>query len=161
MATSKISIFDRPENIDAIINAKLALMPATGGKGNPQKSAWTKEELELRNAVIMQYICEQGLSKDRTAHQLTARWNIALNTARKWVKTAIDDFASTYAEESQEKNRKLWLERCEQILQDAIDTRDKGNALKALDLIGKSMGLFTEKKEVQVEGDIDIKFDFQ
>lgn len=161
MATSKISIFDRPEQIDAVINAKLALMPATGGKGNPQKSAWTKEELELRNAVIMQYICEQGLSKDRTAHQLTARWNIALNTARKWVKTAIDDFASTYAEESQEKNRKLWLERCEQILQDAIDTRDKGNALKALDLIGKSMGLFTEKKEVQVEGDIDIKFDFQ
>lgn len=161
MAQNNISIFDRPEQIDAVINAKLALMPATGGKGNPQKSAWTKEELELRNAVIMQYICEQGLSKDRTAHQLTARWNIALNTARKWVKTAIDDFASTYAEESQEKNRKLWLERCEQILQDAIDTRDKGNALKALDLIGKSMGLFTEKKEVQVEGDIDIKFDFQ
>lgn len=156
-----ISVFDRPEQIDAVINAKLALMPATGGKGNTVANAWTKEELELRNAVIMQYICEQGLSRDRTAHQLTARWNIALNTARKWVKAAIDDFAKTYAEEDQEKNRKLWLERCEQILQDAIDTRDKANALKALDLIGKSMGIFTEKKEVQVDGDIDIKFDFQ
>ena len=156
-----ISIFDRPENIDAVINAKLALMPQTGGKGNTKANAWTKEELELRNAVIMQYICEQGLSKDRTAHQLTARWNIALGTARNWIKAAIDDFAKSYAEEDQEKNRRLWLERCEQILQDAIDTRDKANALKALDLIGKSMGIFTEKKEVQVDGDVNIKFDFQ
>lgn len=156
-----ISVFNRPEQIDAVINAKLAIMPATGGKGNSKKSAWTKEEMELRNAVIMQYICEQGLSRDRTAHQLTARWNIALGTAKNWVKAAIDDFAHTYAEEDQEKNRRLWLERCEQILQDAIDTRDKANALKALDLIGKSMGIFTEKKEVLVDGDIDIKFDFQ
>ncbi len=59
MATSKISIFDRPEQIDAVINAKLALMPATGGKGNSKKNAWTEDEMELRNAVIMQYIAEQ------------------------------------------------------------------------------------------------------
>lgn len=161
MAQNNISIFDRPEQIDAVINAKLANMPQTGGKANTKANAWTKEELELRNAVIMQYICEQGLSKDRTAHQLTARWNIALATARKWVARAIEDFAKTYAEEDQEKNRKLWLERCEQVLQDAIDSRDKANALKALDLIGKSMGIFTEKKEVQLDGDVDIKFDFE
>lgn len=156
-----ISIFDRPEQIDAVINAKLALKPATGGKGSSKASAWSKEEMDLRNAVIMQYICEQGLSKDRTAHQLTARWNIALGTAKNWVAKAIADFASSYAEESQEQNRRLWLERCEQILQDAIDTRDKANALKALDLMGKSMGIFTEKKQLEVDGDIDIKFDFQ
>ena len=159
--TKPISIFDRPEQIDAVINAKLANMPATGGKANTKANAWKPEEIELRNGVIMQYIAEQGLSRERAAQQITSRWNIALATARKWVARAIEDFAKTYAEEDQEKNRKLWLERCEQILQDAIDTRDKANALKALDLIGKSMGIFTEKKEVQVDGDVDIKFDFQ
>lgn len=162
MAQNKpITVFDRPEQIDAVINTKLANMPQTGGKSNSIKNAWKPEEMELRNAVIMQYIAEQGLSRERTAQQITNRWNITLGTARNWVAKAISDFASSYAEEDQEKNRKLWLERCEQILQDAIDTRDKANALKALDLIGKSMGLFTEKKEVQVDGDIDIKFDFQ
>lgn len=162
MAQNKpISIFDRPENIDAVINAKLANMPQTGGKSNSVKNAWKPEEMELRNAVIMQYIAEQGLSRERAAQQITNRWNITLGTARNWVSRAIDDFTKSYSEEDQEKNRKLWLERCEQVLQDAIDTRDKANALKALDLIGKSMGLFSEKKEVQVDGGIDIKFDFQ
>ena len=155
-----ISIFDRPEQIDAVINAKLANMPQTGGKANTKANAWKPEEMELRNGVIMQYIAEQGLSRERTAQQITNRWNITLGTARNWVARAIDDFTKSYTEEDQEKNRKLWLERCEQVLQDAIDTRDKANALKALDLIGKSMGLFTEKKEVQVDGDVDIKFDF-
>lgn len=157
---SKVSIFDRPEQIDAVINAKLAAMPANGGKANSKKNAWTPEEIELRNAVIMQYICEQGLSKERTAQQLTNRWNIALKTARSYIKQAIDAFANSYTEEDQEKQRQMWLERCEQILQDAIDSRDKQSALKALDLIGKSMGIYAEKKDVNVQGDVDIKFDF-
>lgn len=161
MAQNKISIFDRPEQIDAVINAKLAAMPANGGKANSKKNAWTEEELELRNAVIMQYIAEQGLSKERTAQQLTNRWNISIKTARNYVKMAINAFASSYSEEDQEQQRRMWLERCEQILQDAIDTGDKGNALKALDLIGKSMGIYAEKKDVNVQGDVDIKFDFQ
>lgn len=160
MSNKPISIFDRPEQIDAVINAKLEQMPAKGGKSNSVKNAWKPEEMELRNAVIMQYIAEQGLSRERAAQQITNRWNITLGTARAWVKKAIDDFASSYAEESQEKNRKLWLERCEQILQDAIDSRDKQSALKALDLIGKSMGIYKETKQLDVEGDVDIKFDF-
>lgn len=160
MAQNKISIFDRPEVIDAIINAKLAQMPANGGKANSRKNAWTPEELEVRNAVIMQYICDQGLSKERTAQQLTNRWNIAMKTARTYVKQAIEAFANTFTEEDQEKQRQMWLERCEQILQDAIDTGDKQSALKALDLMGKSMGLYIEKKDVNVQGDVDIKFDF-
>ena len=156
-----ISIFDRPEQIDAVINAKLAQMPRKNGKANSKVNAWTKDEIELRNAVIMQYICEQGLSKERTAQQLTNRWNIAMKTARTYVKMAIDAFAKSYTQEDQEKQRQMWLERCEQILQDAIDSRDKQSALKALDLIGKSMGIYAEKKDVNVQGDIDIKFDFQ
>lgn len=160
MAQNKVSIFDKPEQIDAIINAKLAAMPANGGKANSKKNAWTQEELEVRNAVIMQYICDQGLSRERTAQQITNRWNISIKTARNYVKQAIEAFTSTYTEEDYEKQRQMWLARCEQILQDAIDTGDKQSALKALDLIGKSMGIYNEKKDVNVNGDIDIKFDF-
>lgn len=156
-----ISIFDRPEQIDAVINAKLAQMPRKNGKANSKANAWSKEEIELRNAVIMQYICEQGLSKERTAQQLTNRWDITIDTARDYVKRAVNDFANSFTDEDAEEQRRMWLERCEQILQDAIDSRDKASALKALDLIGKSMGIYAEKKDVNVQGDVDIKFDFQ
>ena len=156
-----ISIFDRPEQIDAVINAKLASMPRKNGKANSKANAWTKSEIELRNAVIMQYICEQGLSKERTAQQLTNRWDITIDTAREYVKRAVNDFANSFTDEDAEEQRRMWLERCEQILQDAIDSRDKASALKALDLIGKSMGIYAEKKDVNVQGDVDIKFDFQ
>ena len=161
MAQNKISIFDRPEQIDAVINAKLASMPRKNGKANSKANAWTKDEIELRNAVIMQYIAEQGLSKERTAQQLTNRWDITIDTARDYVKRAVTDFANSFTDEDAEEQRRMWLERCEQILQEALDTGDKGNALKALDLIGKSMGIYTEKKDLNVQGDVDIKFDFQ
>ena len=161
MATSKISIFDRPEQIDAVINGKLASMPRKNGKANSKANAWTKDEIELRNAVIMQYIAEQGLSKERTAQQLTNRWDITIDTARDYVKRAVTDFANSFTDEDAEEQRRMWLERCEQILQEALDTGDKGNALKALDLIGKSMGIYAEKKDLNVQGDVDIKFDFQ
>lgn len=156
-----ISIFDRPEQIDAVINTKLAQMPRKNGKANSKANAWSKEEIELRNAVIMQYICEQGLSKERTAQQLTNRWDITIDTARDYVKRAVNDFANSFTDEDAEEQRRMWLERCEQILQDAIDSRDKASALKALDLIGKSMGIYAEKKDLNVQGDVDIKFDFQ
>lgn len=160
MNNKSISIFDRPEQIDAVINARLDQMPAKGGKSNSVKNAWTEDEKELKNAVIMQYIAEQGLSKDRTAQQIANRWHITLGTARNWVYAAVKEFASSFPEETQEHARKVWLERCEQVLQDAIDTRDKQSALKALDLMGKSMGIYKETKQLDVEGDVDIKFDF-
>lgn len=156
----EVNIFSDPEKIDALINAKLAAMPRKNGKANSKANAWTKEEIELRNAVIMQYICEQGLSKERTAQQLLNRWDISIITAREYVKRAISDFANSFTQEDAEEQRRLWLERVEQILQEAIDSRDKASALKAMDLIGKSMGLYTEKKDVNVQGDVDIKFDF-
>ena len=156
-----ITIFDRPEQIDALINSKLENMPSKNGKAGSKVSAWKEEELELRDAVILQYIAEQGLSKERTAQQIFNRWNITISTARRYVAEAIKRFSQSFVEENAEEQRRLWLERCEQILQSAIDTGDKQSALKALDLMGKSMGIYAEKKELNVEGNVDIKFDFQ
>lgn len=156
----KVDIFSCPEKIDAIINAKLASLPAKNGKGNSIKCAWTPEELELRDAVVLQYITEQGLSKLKTAQQLMSRWDISLPSAYNYINDALDRFTAV-DEDNAEKQRKIWLERCETILQDAIDTKDKQSALKALDLIGKSMGIYKDKTDINLSGGADIKFDFQ
>ena len=135
-------------------------MPAVGGKVPTRKSAWTPEELELRDAVIMSYITEQGLSRRKTAQQIVDRWEIATDTANTWIREACNRFVNSFKDEDIEHQRQIWLERCESILQEAIETRDKQNALKALDLIGKSMGIYKDNINL-AGGDSPIKFDFQ
>ena len=64
------------------------------------------------------------------------------------------------SQEEQEEVRRVWLERCESILQECIETRDKQNALKALDLMAKSLGLYKESKDINLDVDGGISFDF-
>lgn len=158
---NQLTVFDKPELIDALINDKLDKMPAKNGKANSIQNKWKPEELELRDAVILQYICDQGLSRERAAQQIFSRWHISLGTARNWIHDAIERFAKAYNDEDGEEQRRTWLARCEQILQDAIDTGDKANALKALDLMGKSMGIYQEKKDINLDGQASITFEFQ
>ena len=160
MAQNNLSIFSRPEDIDTFIKTKIASFPQKNGKSNSVTGKWTKEELELRDAVIMEYITKQGLSKTATAQQIMDRWGIKQSAAFKYVMEAVQRFAKSFTEETVEDQRRVWLERCEQILQDAIDSRDKTNAIKALDLIGKSMGIYQQKQNIDLSGEADIKFDF-
>lgn len=161
MSSLSVDIFSKPEHIDNFIKTKLSTLPRKGGVQGSKRAAWTKEELELRDAVIMEYITTQGLSKSRTAQQIKARWGVSFDTALRYVREAINRFSKAYCEETQEEQRRVWMERCEQILQDAIDTRDKQAALKALDIMGKSMGIYKETKQLDVDADVDVTFDFQ
>lgn len=154
----KVSIFDEPEKIDAIINTRLASFSQKGAHSN--NNVWPEEELELRDAVILQYITEQGLSRFRTAQQIRQRWDIAKTTSERWVKEAIDRFSKTFTEEDKEKMRQTFIERIETILQSAIDDNAKDAALKALDLYGKTFGFFKDKTDVNLSGDNTIHFDF-
>lgn len=154
---ARVNIFSRPEDIDAVINAKLAGMPRKNGNANSIKNAWTDDELALRNAVIMEYITQQGLSKTQTAQQISTRWDIAFGTAKNWVNEASKNFIKSF-DDDVEESRRLWLERCESILQDAIDSKDKQSALRALDLMGKAFGIYRET--VNVNGDNTVHFDF-
>lgn len=152
-----LNIFSRPEDIDTFIKTKIASFPPVKGKN---ATKWSPEELDLRDAVIMEYITRQGLSKTATAQQIMDRWNIKKSTAFKYVMEAIQRFSKSFTEETVENQKKVWLERCEAILQDAIDSRDRGTVIKALDLIGKSMGIYQQKQNIDLSGEADIRFDF-
>ena len=156
----KVNIFSRPEEIDALINSRLEQFPRKGGRSCSKHVSWSDEEISIIDSVIWDYISTQGLSREATAQQLHSRWDISLSTARKYITDSIKRMASTYTEEDQEEQRRVWLERCEAILQDAIETRDKQSALRALDLMGKTLGLYKETKDINVDGDNTIHFDF-
>lgn len=161
MERSSINIFSNPDEIDALINSRLQQFPRKGGKTSSRNVSWSDSEIQIIDSVIWDYIAKQGLSREATAQQIYSRWDISLSTARKWITDSIKRIANTYTQEEQEEVRRVWLERCEAILQECIETRDKQNALKALDLMGKSMGIYKEKSDVNLSGSADIKFDFQ
>ena len=160
MERNSINIFSNPDDIDALINSRLQQFPRKGGKTSSRNVSWSEAELQIIDSVIWDYIAKQGLSREATAQQIYSRWDISLSTARKWITDSIKRIANTYTKEEQEEVRRVWLERCETILQDAISTRDTQNALKALDLMAKSLGLYKETKDINVDGDNTIHFDF-
>lgn len=157
---NSINIFSNPDDIDALINSRLKQFPRKGGKTSSRNVSWSESELQIIDEVIWDYIAKQGLSREATAQQIYSRWDISLSTARKWITDSIKRIANTYTQEEQEEVRRVWLERCESILQDAISTRDTQSALKALDLMAKSLGLYKETKDINVDGDNTIHFEF-
>ena len=157
---NSINIFSNPEEIDSLINSRLKQFPRKGGKSCSKHVSWSEAEIQIIDSVIWDYMAKQGLSREACAQQIYSRWDISLSTARKWITDSIKRIANTYSEEEQEEVRRVWLERCESILQECIETRDKQNALKALDLMGKSLGLYKESKDVNLDVDGGISFDF-
>lgn len=157
---NSINIFSNPEEIDSLINSRLKQFPRKGGKSCSKHVSWSEAEIQIVDSVIWDYMAKQGLSREATAQQIYSRWDISLSTARKWIMDSIKRIANTYTKEEQEEVRRVWLERCESILQDAISTRDTQSALKALDLMAKSLGLYKETKDINVDVDGGISFDF-
>ena len=157
---NSINIFSNPEEIDSLINSRLKQFPRKGGRSCSKHVSWSEAEIQIIDSVIWDYMAKQGLSREATAQQIYSRWDISLSTARKWITDSIKRIANTYSQEEQEEVRRVWLERCESILQECIETRDKQNALKALDLMGKSLGLYKESKDVNLDVDGGISFDF-
>ena len=160
MERNNINIFSNPDEIDALINSRLQQFPRKGGKTSSRNISWSDAEISIIDAVILDYIAKQGLSREACAQQIYSRWDISMSTARRYVTDSIKRMASRYTEEDQEEQRRVWLERCEAILQDAIETKDKQSALRALDLMAKSLGLYKETKDVNLDVDGGISFDF-
>ena len=145
--------------IDYIIKTRLEQFPRNGGTTSSKKVAWNQDELELIDSVIMDYLTKKGYSRERTAQTIKERWDVHLSTARRYVKDTISRMSDA-VEEDTDKMRKLWLERVENVLESAIATGNKEAAIRSLDLMAKSMGLYRENVNIS-GGDTPIKFDFQ
>lgn len=156
----KVNIFSEPEKIDAIIKSRLAQFSTKGGSQKNSLVKWTESELELRNAVIIDYLTINGLSRERTAQQISDRWDITMATARKYVKEAVVTFCDNVVEESEEMRKKLFEEKLQAIYEDAVNAKDRQSSLKAIDILNKMNGLYRDKSDVNLTVDGSISFDF-
>lgn len=159
-AGAKVNIFSTPEMIDAIIKSRLAQFSTKGGCQKNSLVKWTEEEIELRDAVIIDYITTNGLSRERTAQQISNRWDISMVTARKYVTEAVKHFCDNVVDESEAVRKKLFEEKLHAIYEDAITAKDRQSSLKAIDILNKMNGMYTDKSDVNLSVDGKITFDF-
>lgn len=146
-----------PEEIDTFIKAKIkALSPKGRFKGmNPMATHWTEAEKQVRSGVVLDYI-GQGLSKRRTMEELCERWEIGMDTARKYYDLALEELN---CDDVIESIRNKYIERLERMVEYCAEKGDMQNALKAQEQLNKIGGFYTERKQVEVSGD-EIKFKF-
>lgn len=156
----KVNIFSDPEKVDAIIKSRLAQFSTKGGTQKNSLVKWTKAELELRDAVIMDYLTVNGLSRERTAQQIADRWDVSMQSARNYVRDAITRFAKNYVEIDEATRKKLFEERLQSIYEDAVSAKDRQSSLRAIDILNKMNGMYTDKSDVNVNVDGKITFEF-
>lgn len=140
--------------MDIIVKQFIASMPRNGGK-NTKNQKWDGEVLDCRNYIIYNYI-RQGLSRQRVIEEIANRWSVSMYTADKYYKEALESLVIEN-DAVADAARNLAIERLNKMTEDCIQQHRYDSALKALDLLNKINGLYTEKKEVEVTG---LKFDF-
>lgn len=160
MKTEKVNIFSNPDEIDAVIKSRLAQFSTKGGCQKNNLVKWTESEIELRDAVIIDYITTNGLSREKTAQQISSRWDISMVTARKYVTEAIKHFCDNVVEESEAVRKKLFEEKLQSIYEDAVTAKDRQSSLRAIDILNRMNGMYTDKSDVNLSVDGKITFEF-
>ena len=151
----------KPDEVDAIIMARIHSFSSSKLKlpGVPKTaSKWTEDEKELRDSVILAYMTEHGLSQYRTAQQLAERWQVTVDQAREYVRIAVRNLNAKYKDTNEELYN-VWKEKLENIVAEALESGSKDAALKALDMLGKSLGFYQKDLTVTQE-DNAIQFKF-
>ena len=156
-----VTIFDEPDIIDTYMKTKISSFTRNGGKNNGKVNFWTDDELELRNAVVLDYIGKKGYSREQTARELHRRWEIGMPTARRYIKDAIAALVENYKDTSQKEMMDTYKERIETILAEALEEKNKKVALQAIDMLNKMGGNYTERKDLNISGEQTINFGFK
>lgn len=151
-----LNIFSTPEDIDKHIRKGLANQNAKGGS----KVCWTKDEIEIMDFVIMEYLTVNMLSPVRTAYQLVDRWGMCYGVARKHVADAQKRWMKKHIPETEELMKTKFTEQLNTILQEAQEAGDRQSAIKALDMLAKTAGFYNDKKDLKVSMEGPIRFDF-
>ena len=95
-------------------------------------------------------LIRQGWSRTRIMEKLYDEWGLKRTQTCKYYHDAILKIADKYEEEAA-NIRFIQLERIEDILKSALESKDRKSALKALDMINKLHSLYVEKQEIKAD----------
>ena len=108
--------------------------------------------------VILDYI-RQGLSRKRTVEEICNRWGIVPKVGYDYYAKALKYLTEINKADDLEDIKNRQIERLEGVVESALDRNNYQDATRALDIINKLNGLYTEKANITVDG--EIKFEFE
>ena len=136
---------------------------------NPNKKSSEKTKQPLDKEALIELIwidLVQGVSRyqimlklERDAYPGFETSKLGRTSRYNYVQEAYKNCAFERAEEK-EKQRDLFYERILNVYNDAIENRDRQNALKALDLGIKLGGLYEQKQDINLNGTIKTNISF-
>ena len=145
------------EAVDGFINYILGLSKRKNMAKNNQvfSSLSTKAHFYMWH-IVMDYYAK-GYKKNEIAMLLTERWDVTLSGAGSIIRDAEDYMIASDKEWAKNVTETLHLSVLK-ILKDSMETDDKKTALKAIDMLNKMTGQYTEKVEVKTDEPIKITF---
>ena len=123
-------------------------------KGNGK--VWAEADKMLRNEAIY-YEMGLGKSYSQIMFDLSERWNCSQQTISDYITAARKALIETNKETIEEYRNKM-MEKLERLAKDAEEAGDRKAMLAAYEQINKMSGVYTQKVEADVKG--EIKFDF-
>ncbi len=123
-----------------------------GGKNSVQKN-----QRKYRIAKLTELITK-GYSRSKLKDYIMDTWEVGSEMADEYIRMTYSVLGEN-SDEVIENSKNIQLERLEDLLRKALDSDDKTNSLKALDMINKLHGLYIEKKEVKLDSQ-KLKFSF-
>lgn len=144
------------DEIDAYMDERIHRTGDINTRLSNKQREWTEAEIEIRNMVILEMV-KKGYSRPLISLELQRRWNINKTTACRYIRECIDSLVEDN-EEFIKEARDIAVNRLEGVMQSSLERGDRSNALKAMDMLNKINGLYTEK--VEVKGDAVIAFEF-
>lgn len=142
------------EEIDVLIKKELSNQTKNGGN----RRGWNERIEKLRHTVVIAYI-RKGYSKKQTIDALCDRWDICDTTAYNYYNAALEYLGELNTGEDIGKVKQKQTERIEGMLQLALERGNYTNAARAMDMLNKINGLYTENQNITVDGDIKFEFD--
>ena len=108
-----------------------------------------KNQRKYRIAEVIKLITK-GWSRTNILQWVQDQWEVSRASASDYIKMAYEVLGEA-SDEVIENSRNIQLERLEDLLKQALESGDKANSLKALDMINRLHGLYIEKKEVKLD----------
>ena len=136
---------------------------------DPTRKSSTKRKQPLKKEALIELIwidIVEGMSRyqimlklERDAYDGFETSKLSRTSRYNYVQEAYNNCKVELGEEK-ERQRDLFYERILSVYNDAVDARDRANALKALEMAAKLSGVYNDKQEVNVTGTINANITF-
>lgn len=124
----------------------------------PKQMPNPTNETKRRKLEVIEMV-RNGVSKTKIKTYLKEKYEISDKTVYKIVHDALADLNEAYNNIDIGELKAEYAERIESWVEKAIKSGDINTALKAQDMLNKLQGLYTEKKDINLNTD-NITFEF-